>query len=334
MKKHYTIPVFVPELACPHRCVFCNQNHITSYDHSPSIEEAKAIIEERLSTIPDESIIEIGYFGGSFTGIPPEEQESFLELARRYKQQGVIQGIRLSTRPDYISKAVLDRLGAYGVTTIELGIQSMDDDVLRRSGRGHTAGDTEIASEMIVNRGFRLGLQMMPGLPGDNEKKSIHTARRIVELGASSARIYPTLVVRDTPLEMLWLDGKYQPLAMEQAIERTKNIVSVFEQNKVRVIRIGLHPSEGFLNGSRLRAGPFHQSFRELVMTEVWNEKFQNHKWRYDEKQVKIFVHPGDYNVAVGYRAKNKKELLNTFHKVKFLGDKNITKGTFYVDYS
>ena len=333
MKKHFTIPVFVPELACPHRCIFCNQNHITSREHVPGMEETRNIIEDHLKTLPEDAEIDIGYLGGNFTGIPALQQEEFLDLAWNYKVNKKIQGIRVSTRPDYIDERVLERLENFGVTTIELGAQSMDNEVLRKAGRGHSVKDTENASKIIVERGFQLGLQMMIGLPEDNDEKSLHTARRIVELGATSTRIYPTLVVKNTPLKEMWQNGKYQPLTMEQAIERTKQLIPVFEEGKVRIIRIGLHPSEGFLNGSQLLAGPFHQSFRELVMTEVWNDRLGNHRWDKNHRQVILHVNPGEFNIAVGYQAKNKKMLLDKFQKVKFIRDESIAKGTFYADY-
>ena len=333
MKKHFTIPIFVPELACPHRCIFCNQNYITSREHVPGMAEARNIIEDHLITLPKDAEIDIGYLGGNFTGIPAHQQEDFLELAREYKNAGSVQGIRVSTRPDYIDERVLNRLENFGVTTIELGAQSMDEEVLRKAGRGHRVKDTDDASKMIVDRGFNLGLQMMIGLPEDDDEKSLHTARRIVELGANSTRIYPTLVVKNTPLEEMWRNGKYHPLSMEQAIGRTKKLIPIFEEGGVKIIRVGLHPSEGFLDGSQLLAGPFHQSFKELVMTEVWNDRFRNFQWNKNQNQVNLYVNPGEFNAAVGYQAKNKKMLLEKFQKVKFIRNVSVAKGRFYADY-
>lgn len=334
MKKHFTIPIFVPELACPHQCIFCNQNHITSREHIPGMDETQNIIERHLKTFPPDAETDIGYLGGNFTGIPVKQQEDFLKLAWDYKKTKKVQGVRVSTRPDYIDETILDRLERFGVTTIEVGAQSMDDEVLRKAGRGHTVKDTEKASAMIVDRGFRLGLQMMIGLPGDNDEKSLYTARRIVDLGATSTRVYPTLVVRNTPLDKMWRMGKYHPLTIEQAIERTKKLVPIFEEGNVKIIRIGLHPSKGLLDGSHLLAGPFHQSFRELVMTGVWNERFRKQSWESKQKQVNIHVNPREFNIAVGYQAKNKRMLSELFEKVRFTRDESIAKGTFYVDYS
>lgn len=333
MVKHYTIPVFVPEEACPHRCIFCNQHHITSRPHAPTLEETQRIIETHLKTIPTDATIDIGFLGGNFTGISLNQQEAFLELAHRYLLKGRVTGIRISTRPDYINEHILDLQQRYGVSTIELGAQSMDDDVLRRAGRGHTSKETEIASKMIRTKGIRLGLQMMLGLPGDNVGKALHTARRIVEMGTSCTRIYPTLVVRNTPLEELWRRKKYTPLTMEDAVKQTLRIIPVFEEGGVHIIRIGLHPSEGFLDGSQLLDGPFHQSFKELVMTEKWNKMLNSYEWKKESRDVFLLVNPQDYNAAIGYRARNKKMLQQHYRKVKFVRDENIPKEAFHVDY-
>lgn len=333
MVKHYTIPIFVPEEACPHRCIFCNQHHITSRPKTPSLEEAQGIIEKHLKTIPPKAGIDIGFLGGNFTGIPLENQEAFLEMANRYLRSERVSGIRISTRPDYINEKILDLQQKYGVTTIELGAQSMDEEVLRCAGRGHTSEDTAKASEMIRRRGIRLGLQKMLGLPGDSEEKALRTARRIVDLGAACTRIYPTLVVRNTPLEIRWRRKEYFPLPMKEAIDQTLKIMPLFEKAGVRIIRIGLHPSEGFLDGSQLLDGPFHQSFKELVMTEKWNRELRRFDWKKESRDVMVFVHAHDFNNAVGYRARNKKMLQQHYRKVKFVRDENMPKGAFHVDY-
>ena len=175
--KHFTIPVFVPELACPNRCVFCNQHSISGCRQQPEPEEVREIVDKHLSTISSEdSHIEIGFFGGSFTGIELGLQEKYLSVAHAYLRAGKIRGIRLSTRPDYVNHEVLNLLKSYGVTTVELGAQSLDNEVLKLSGRGHTVADVEKASAMILSAGFKLGLQMMTGLPGDSPEKSIETA--------------------------------------------------------------------------------------------------------------------------------------------------------------
>jgi len=333
-EKHYTIPVFIPELACPFQCVFCDQRKISGQLESPEFEEARRTIEEHLSTIPPEgSHIEIGFFGGNFTGIDMSMQEMYLKAAEVYLKSGRIRGLRLSTRPDYISPEKLELLKHYGVSTIELGAQSLDKDVLRLSGRGHKVEDIEIASRLILEGGFSLGLQMMLGLPGDTQEKSVLTARRIAELGASCTRIYPTLVIKGTKLEQMYLSGKYKPLELNEAVVLAKCVTEIFEPAGVKIIRMGLHPSEGLLSGEHLVAGPYHVSFRELVHTEIWNEILKPLCSK-SGKSLTVSVAPSEFNFAVGYNARNKKELQRNFHKVRFLSDPKLKGRQFAADYN
>ncbi len=206
--------------------------------------------------------VEIGFFGGNFTGIPLDDQEKYLQVAQPFLEKGIVQGIRLSTRPDYIDEQGLHLLKKYGVTTIELGAQSMDNDVLQQSARGHTAEDVENASRMIIAAGFRLGLQMMVGLPGDTLEKSVFTARKIIELGACETRIYPVLVIKGTKMAEWYEQGKYKPLSMEEAVFWVKTILPLFEDAGVEVTRVGLHSSEGLLIRQRpgCRAIPYFHS--------------------------------------------------------------------------
>jgi histone acetyltransferase (RNA polymerase elongator complex component) len=331
--RHYTIPIFIPQLACPFQCVFCNQEKITSRGHIPDVKEVRSIIEEHLSTFPRGNVhIEIGFFGGNFTGIPVEEQEKFLQTVKPYLEQGIIQGIRLSTRPDYIDEPRLHLLKKYGVTTIELGAQSMDDEVLIQSARGHTAEDVEKASRMIISAGFRLGLQMMVGLPGDTLEKSIFTARKIIELGACETRIYPVLVIKGTKMEEWYDQGKYTPLSMKEAVFWVKTILPQFEEAGVEVTRVGLHSSTGLLSGKELVAGPFHTSFRELAMTEVWWDRLNVLLNEETKDKISIFVHPSQYNFAIGYYGKNRKRLLQRFGDVIFRIDPSLKTNEFHAD--
>lgn len=351
--KHFTIPIFIPQLGCPHQCVFCNQRKISGALRVPSIREVEAIIDKHLATISHEnSHIEIGFFGGSFTGIDPVLQKQYLSIASRFlppasplptdlrlptancQLPAASQGIRISTRPNYIDEERLNLLKEYGVTTIELGAQSMDDDVLLRSGRGHTVKDTEKASGLILKHGFSLGLQMMIGLPGDTLGKSLHTAQRIVELGADNTRIYPTLVIKDTALAALLRKGEYRPMSLDEAIQWSVEICRIFENAGVKIIRMGLHPSEGLITGKELLAGPYHPSFRELVETSLWKKEFEELLNVKSMDSIKIQVTPDQYNVAIGYRASNKKLLLETFRSIRFVKNESLTGRNFHVDYS
>jgi len=322
--KHFTIPIFIPELACPHQCVFCNQKKISGHQKSPSLIEVKKIIEEHLATIPKEdSHIEIGFFGGNFTGIEIQEQENYLKVVQPYFEKGIVKGIRLSTRPDYINQEILNLLKRHKVSTIELGAQSMDEAVLLKSGRGHTAYDVEDASKLIRENGFSLGLQMMIGLPGDSFEKSINTAKKIIELKADNTRIYPTLVIRGTRLEELCNEGLYKALSVDEAVKWSKDLYLMFEKANVNIIRIGLHPSEGIL-GDDYIAGPFHPSFKELVLTEIWNNLFKERFKTVSENELIITVSPSQLNYAIGYKGKNKVYLQKLFNKVEFKTDVSI----------
>ena len=332
MKKvrHYNIPIFIPELACPHQCVFCNQEKISGIDEAPKPNEISEIIDTWLSTIDTEnSHVEVAFFGGSFTGIPISLQENYLKEVKSYIDSGKVKGIRLSTRPDYINQDILDLLKKYRVTSIELGAQSLDKEVLKMAGRGHSVEDVEIASKLINENGFELGLQMMLGLPHDTKEKSIYTAKKIIELGAKTTRIYPTLVIDGTALGKQYKDGIYNALSIDDAIDWTKDIIMLFENANVTVLRTGLHPSEEFEDDKSLLAGPYHPSFKEMVMTEVWMDKFKNLKNK--EKDLRIFVNPSQVNFAVGYKAKNKTKLLEKYNSVKVFGDNNLGKFDFYV---
>jgi len=328
--RHYNIPIFIPELACPHQCVFCNQEKISGIDEAPKPNEISEIIDTWLSTIDTESShVEVAFFGGSFTGIPISLQENYLKEVKSYIDSGKVKGIRLSTRPDYINQDILDLLKKYRVTSIELGAQSLDKEVLKMAGRGHSVEDVEIASKLINENGFELGLQMMLGLPHDTKEKSIYTAKKIIELGAKTTRIYPTLVIDGTALGKQYKDGIYNALSIDDAIDWTKDIIMLFENANVTVLRTGLHPSEEFEDDKSLLAGPYHPSFKEMVMTEVWMDKFKDLKS--NEKDLRIFVNPSQVNFAVGYKAKNKTKLLEKYNSVKVFGDNNLGKFDFYV---
>jgi len=334
MLKHYTIPIFVPELACPHQCIFCDQRKISGQMDIPSIEEIQTKISSYLKTIPEKrSRVEIGFFGGSFTGIPLDLQKKYLEAAAQFVKGRRVHGIRLSTRPDYIDEEILDLLKKNKVETIELGAQSMDEKVLMKSGRGHTVADVEKASKMIIDAGFKLGLQMMIGLPLDTNEKAMHTAQRIVELGADNTRIYPTLVIKGTQLERLYKDGKYTPLRMKEAILWAKDLYLFFEKTNVNVIRIGLHPSEELDSEHSLVAGPYHPSFKELVMTEIWKEHLFDHIEFKSDKAIIIYVPHDQLNYAIGHKKENINLLKNHFYSVKVKTDIKLINRAFYVDY-
>lgn len=333
--RHFNIPIFIPELACPFRCVFCDQHKITAQQSMPADGEIRGIIEKRLRTIPDDhhSVIEIAFFGGNFTGIPKAEQKRLLALVQPWLDGGRVRGVRLSTRPDYIDDEVLALLKDYRVKTIELGAQSFDEEVLIKAGRGHTALDTGEASQKIREAGFDLGLQMMTGLPGDSFASIRHTAQKIAALGASNTRIYPALVIKGTKLADMYEAGEYEPPGLDQTVQYLRWLLPFFEKEKVEVIRVGLHPSEKLVCGQDLLAGPFHPALRQMALTAVWHDAFWNYAFDNRHQAIDIFVPKGQLQNAIGYQAKNKKELMKQFREVNFYLDPYLRGFNFYVNH-
>ena len=262
------LPVFVPHLGCPHACVFCNQRRITGQLRPADAETVRKIIQDAAALPQTGAKRQLAFYGGSFTAIDEAQQEELLQAAHEALERGEIDGIRLSTRPDAIDGTVLERLRRYGVETIELGAQSLDDEVLRRSGRGHTAADVKRASEMIKAAGFHLILQMMTGLPGDTPGRCVETARRIIRLQPDGVRIYPTVIVKDTALYELWRSGQYREHTVEDAVSVCARIVPLFEQAGIPVIRLGLNPTEE-LSGGDAVAGAYHPALGELVKSRI-----------------------------------------------------------------
>jgi len=321
MKKHSNIPIFIPELACPHQCIFCDQKTISGTHTIPQPADVKDIVEQYLETIPKNRTINIAFFGGTFTGLPIELQEQYLIEAFKFIKRDRVSGIRLSTRPDYINVPVLELLKKYSVATIELGAQSTSQEVLDETGRGHTVDDIRDASNLICKHGFELGLQMMIGLPGDSYERSIQTAKDIVSLGACNTRIYPAIVVKHTALEKLYYEERYTPLTLEEAVEWTKDIVHIFEENNISILRMGLHPSDELVIGKSLIAGPFHASFKEMVMTQIWKElidaELQSLNSSFSDK-IKITVSDRQIHYAIGYRQTNREQLVSRGYNVRF----------------
>ena len=329
--KHYNIPIFVPHEGCPFDCVFCNQKHITgsckTVDESVIIE----IMDAHLKTLPRENCsIEAAFFGGSFTGIPMERQRRFLQTAYRYVQDGRIDGIRLSTRPDYIDRRILDQLREFGVTAIELGVQSMDETVLKAARRGHTAEDVKRAVQMIREYPFQLGLQMMTGLPEDTPEKSLYTAREIIRLKPDFVRIYPTLVVEDTALAVLYRRGEYRPQTLEEAVMLCKALLELFDAAKIPVIRVALMTTEEISPGGALVAGPFHPAFRELVEGELYFDKLCTAMEQGDVREV--VVNSREVSKAVGNNKRNVRRIREQIGvDVKITGAAEVPPGAVYI---
>ncbi len=266
------LPVYVPHLGCPHACVFCDQRRISGETEAADAEAVRAVLDAAAAAGTPGSGRQLAFYGGSFTAIPEAKQNELLSAAQEGIRQGIIRSIRLSTRPDAIDGDTLDRLRSFGVDTIELGAQSMDSEVLRLSGRGHTAEDVRRAARRIKEAGFSLILQMMTGLPGDSEEKSLYTAQELIALHPDGVRIYPTVVVRGTALHALWLSGLYREQTVEEAVSVCAKLLPLFEAARIPVIRLGLNPTDE-LSGGEAVAGAYHPALGELVRARILLEK-------------------------------------------------------------
>lgn len=305
MARHANTAIFIPHAGCPHQCSFCNQRAISGQTRPVQPEEVTAVCERALATMKmGASDAEIAFFGGSFTAIPREYMRSLLEAAAPYVRAGRFRGIRLSTRPDCVDEAVLALLKGYGVTAVELGAQCMDDRVLALNGRGHTAADVERASRLIREAGLELGLQMMTGLPGADDEADRETARRLAALTPDTVRIYPTLVMRGTPLAAWLSKGRYVPPSLETAAALCADLLWFFEEEQgIPVIRLGLH-AEGSLQENYL-AGPWHPAFRELCESRLYLEAARRALAGCAGGPVALYVHPAALSKMIGQRRQN-----------------------------
>ena len=271
----FIIPIFLPHAGCPHQCVFCNQVSITGAKHE-AVEPDKIRIQIREFLNykkENRKPVQIAFFGGNFLGLKREEIKSCLGLAGEFVSQGLVDGIRFSTRPDTIDKERLDMLENYPVAMVELGVQSMDDQVLALAGRGHSASDTIRAVEALKKRRLGIGLQMMVGLPGDSQARAMKTARKIAGLSPDCARIYPTVVVANSRLAQWFKKGEYLPLSLEDAVSLVKKAYLLFKQEGIEVIRMGLQATDDLGHGSSVLAGPHHPSFGHLVYSEIFYDQ-------------------------------------------------------------
>ena len=259
------LPIFVPHAGCPNDCVFCNQKRISGSLHPASADT----VREALSALAPGSGYELAFYGGSFTAIPESEQEALLSAVVPSRENGAVASLRVSTRPDAVTPEKLERLRRYGVETVELGAQSMCDEVLLRSGRGHTREDTVRAAKLVKEFGFTLILQMMTGLPASSDERDIDSARSIAALSPDGVRVYPTVIIRDTPLETLWREGKYREHTVEDAVRVCAEILPIFEEAHIPVIRLGLNPTDELSGGSAV-GGAYHPALGELVRSRIW----------------------------------------------------------------
>ncbi|MBQ4511098.1 MAG: radical SAM protein [Clostridia bacterium] len=325
--RHINIPIFIPHLGCPNQCIFCNQRYISGnekFDESSVRRE----IDTVLSTVSGEDFCEIAFFGGSFTGIDRELMVRLLDLAQEYVDEGLVKGIRMSTRPDYISEEIIDILKKYSVTYVELGIQSMNDNILTYLKRGHTVKDTEKAVALLKRADILFVGQMMIGLPNATSEDEIYCAERICELGASAVRIYPTLVFKMTELEEITLRNEYNPLSCDEAIERSARVLRVFINSDIPCIRIGLSDSENLHSNDTFVAGPNEPSIGEMVKSRLFYNIICDKVSDFSGESIVIECAKGKTSQIIGNKRKNLIEIKNKFNlrDVKVIENKNLNQ--------
>ncbi len=311
---HANVALFVPHIGCPHRCVFCDQCAISGSETPLTPEDVKNACTTAFKSLGERvKDAEIAFFGGSFTAIDRAYMLSLLTEAYACVTQMGFMGIRCSTRPDAVNDEVLMLLKRYGVTAIELGAQSMDDGVLRKNERGHTAADVLRASRQIRSHGFSLGLQMMTGLYGDSREKTLNTAHQFCEIRPDTVRIYPTIVMQGTALARLYRDGRYSPLSLDEAVEQCAQCLVLFEEHGIKVIRVGLHATTELQRG--MVAGPFHPAFRELCESRILLDriKAQIKAQHIPPGDISVKIHPKNLSKLLGQRKINV-EILSGMH--------------------
>lgn len=310
------IPVFVPHVGCPNDCVFCNQKKITGTDGTViNGSYVENIVTEYKKTIKNDVYTELAFFGGSFTAIDLELQKELLGAAKKFKDNGTINRIRCSTRPDAIDENILDIQKSYGMDIIELGIQSLNDDVLKLSNRGHTKVHSINASKMIKEKGFVLGHQIMPGLPGSSFETDIKTCTDSIKMKPDIVRIYPTLIIKDTDLLEMYEAGKYKPLTLHEAVDISALIYSYYAFNNINVIRIGLQNTENINKNMDVAAGPFHPAFRQLVEQNIFLQSLMMYFKGHDLKNKHITVYAPDAYISYlsGQNKANVNKLKHSF---------------------
>lgn len=319
---HANIALFIPHNGCPHQCSFCNQRTISGASEQPTADDVRAAVNTALSSPKfDGTRSEIAFFGGSFTAIDRGYMLELLKAAHEFVEGDKVSGIRVSTRPDAIDAEILDILKAYGVTSIELGAQSMRDKVLEMNGRGHSVQDVVNASHLIKQYGFSLGLQMMTGLYGDDDEGAVYTARRIAELRPDTVRIYPTVVLEGTELAEKMHSGDYNPQDYEGAANLCAGLLEFFEDIGIKVIKLGLHASDG-VDGNKV-GGAYHPAFRELCEGRIYLNKIRRYLTENypDGGDFIIYVDRREISKASGQKKCNISSLAEGGWRVKIKGE-------------
>ncbi len=314
----FIIPVFLPNIGCPNRCVFCNQSEITGVRHKiPSPENLRVLIKKYLGYKREtRGLVQVSFYGGNFLGLKKTHITALLEEAARFVDQGNVDSLRFSTRPETITQESLDIISGFPVSTIEIGAQSMNNRVLSLSRRGHTSRNTKQAVKLLKGCNYETGLQMMIGLPGDNEQKALESGEEMAGLFPDFLRIYPTLVLKNSLLEKWYEEGTYRAMPLARAVSLVKELYLLFHKKNIRVIRMGLQASDNLQQGSTVLAGPYHPSFGHLVFSEIYLDlaisALESKKTFGSSLDIK--VRPDNISKMRGLKNRNIVELKNRFH--------------------
>jgi histone acetyltransferase (RNA polymerase elongator complex component) len=317
--------------------VFCDQKAITGHDEGMVFPE---LVREKVIALLDHKgshrgSVEVAFYGGNFLGLDEDYRKAVLDEAQALVREGKVDGIRFSTRPDPASLSHIGDLAAYAIGTIELGAQSMDDQILGLSRRGHSAEDTRRSVQILKSHGLSVGVQIMPGLPGDTTASILETGSQVATLSPDFVRIYPTVVVKGTVLEKWFHSGRYAPLTLDQAVEITKKLLLTFTKHNVTVIRMGLQASSSLLAPGHIVAGPFHPAFGHLVHSAVFRDLAvrQLEKKRGLSKKMELRVFSKDVSKLTGQNRDNLKRLAEQFNlqEIRVSGDSKMPRNTVQV---
>ena len=339
MKKEYIIPIFVPHLGCPRCCTFCNQRTISGEQKQVTKDDVVKTIEYYLKNFKsNDKKIEVAFFGGSFTAIDKDKQIELLTAVQPYIKDKKVDSIRISTRPDAIDKDILKMLKKYHVKTIELGVQSTNNYILEKCKRGHSFEDVKKASKLIRRYHFNLGHQIMVGLPESTKKDDVTSAKDSIKLKPKMVRVYPVLVIKGTELEKEYNEGEFIPLTVNQAVERSKEIVKLYNKKKIEVIRVGLQNTDTITTSndknSEVVSGPYHPAFGQLVEDGLWYDRMAEEIKKINANVVKIEIEANakDINNVVGHKRENLEKIKDTYAVVASAKvNNNIKPGKFKV---
>ncbi len=324
VEKPLIIPFFLNQEGCSRRCIFCNQHVITGFKPKGLDSGLEEIVANYLATavFPVARKIQIAFYGGSFTSLQISKQNEYLRCGQQFIHRGVVQSLRLSTRPDSLDEKTCRRLKSFGVQTIELGVQSLDDEVLAICNRGHDAATAVATTQLLKSHDFETGVQLMLGLPGQSKTSFLRTVKKIITINPDFVRIYPAVVLRHTSWAACLNNKGYHPLSLAEAVEWCAEALCLFKEAGVPVVRMGLHPSESLLTPGNIVAGPYHPAFGELVKSYLFREKVidilgkgvlskLSRSGKGQRISVSVGLHKADVSVFVGHQRSN----LNEYHR-------------------